>query len=211
MSIVGTESVDDYPHPIHIRMRGLGHEWMDFLTPKLSHSPLLCSQRVLDAIRKSGLTGYKAVTVKLHPPSSKKLNQPWEYYWLIPTAPTYEFEYRFYRGSAHHNSYNFMFQTDVYSDSRIENADLQPGEYIYFRAIPKIETWDRSDFNMCRGDTPTGVFGMMFCGRKVVDLAAKEKWTNVSFCPIDTFIPFTIDHLGKSWPPESWYSPNEPD
>ena len=193
-------------------MKALGRQWMDFLTPTRSHSPLLCSQRVLNAIRESGLSGYKAVTVKLHPPSGKKMDQPCEYYWLIPTAPPYDFESRIYRGSAHHNSYHFMFQTGDHNDPRIKQTQLKEGEYIYIRPIPKLEAWDGSDFNVYHNfERPTGIFGMMRCGRKVVDLAAKEKWTNVRFCPIDTFIPFTVDHLGKSWPPESWYSQNEPD
>jgi hypothetical protein len=47
----------------------------------------------------AGLTGYRAIPVKLHPPRGKTANQPWNYYWLLPVGPAYKINTRTFTGS----------------------------------------------------------------------------------------------------------------
>jgi hypothetical protein len=56
-----------------------------------------------------------------------------------------------------------------------------------------------------------GVYGIALCSRRVVDLAARDKWTNVMFKPVDAIDNYVPKHLNDPWPPESFYSEFEPD
>lgn len=208
---VGDESVDNFLHPIDVKMKTTGRQWLDFLEPSRSHSPLLCSQRVVDSIRESHLTGYKIVEVKLHPPSGKLLNQPFAYYWLIPTAPPYQRASREYRGSEREYRFEFMFESSKHDADRVLKIKTKPEESIFSKQIPDPETWDGSDFNMFEIDRPTIGMGLMFCSSRVVELACKEKWTNIQFWPVDALVPLRINPTKTCWPPSSWYSPDEPD
>ncbi|HYE61182.1 MAG TPA: hypothetical protein VD997_04230 [Phycisphaerales bacterium] len=55
----------------------------------------------------------------------------------------------------------------------------------------------------------------VFCTRKVLELARRERWTGARFEPIDAPFDLTnrshvwkgIPYLGKQWPPKAWYPP----
>lgn len=198
--------------PINIKMNGLGREWMDFLTPRNSHSPMLCSQRVLDSIKKASFTGYKALSVKLHAPKGKIMDQPWAYYWIIPTAPAYQRSLRALTGLDIPNLFGFLTYGRP-SESQTAYAHemcAAPEAYNVTKITPDPASWDGSDFNQMNSYCVAGDFGSMPCSRRVVDLAAKEKWTNVYFTLLTSIDRRRLDHLNGPWPPTTWYNPYEP-
>jgi len=193
-------------------MNGLGREWMDFLTPRNSHSPLLCSQRVLDSIKKAAFTGFKAFSVKLHAPKGKTMNQPWAYYWIIPTAPAYQRRLRTLTGLDFPNLFEFLTYGRS-SEMQVAYANqmcAEPETYEVTKIIPDSASWDGSDFNQMNSYCVAGDFGSMPCSRRVVDLAATEKWTNVYFTLLTSLDRRRLDHLKGPWPPATWYNPYEP-
>jgi len=114
------------------------------------------------------------------------------------------------------SSYN-QFQ-EVQQFSCIASADIdecrrisrESEEYVYAKSMPIVETWDGKDFNRFSEDEPAGPMGYTLCSRRVLDLAARDKWTNILFAPLDRVHPFRIDHLNGPWPLESFNSKYEP-
>lgn len=197
--------------PIEVRLQAIGRTWMDFLTPAFGHSPLVCSERVFCAIQEAKLTGYKGVAVKLRPPPGKRIVPPLDYFWLIPIAPSFKRLKRRYVGSQQLHEYKFAFESNDPGDAGFRQIVLGENEAPYDKMIPLINTWDGSDFSRFTEEQPTNIMGSMFCSRRVLDLAAREKWTNIQFVPVDALEPMSIDFLKGPWPPVAWYSKYEPE
>jgi hypothetical protein len=85
-----------------------------------------------------------------------------------------------------------------------------PETYNVTKITPDPASWDGSDFNQMNSYCVAGVFGAMPCSKRVVDLAAKEKWTNVYFTLLTSIDSRRLDHLNGPWPPTTWYNPYEP-
>jgi hypothetical protein len=197
-----------HPEPINVYLMTIGRKWMDFLTPRLSQSPLLCSERVLNGMLSANLTGFRALLTRLHPPGKKAISPPWNYYWIIPTGLPYQFSKKLYRGSQKIHQYKFVFESADLDECRRQS--LASKEFLYSKRIPIEETWDGKDFNRLTKEDPVGSAGYTLCSRRVLDLAARDKWTNIQFAPFDRVDPFPIDHLNGPWPPKSFYSKYEP-
>ena len=198
--------------PINVKLYGIGRNWPDFLNPTNSDSPLLCSQRVFDSIKTAKLTGCRALKVKLHPPNDKTINQPWDYYWIFPVAPAYEIHRKVTSGIEIPHLYQFLTYWNS-SESVCESAKSicdNPESYDTLKRSPDIATWDGSDFNRFGKVLFTGPMGGIPCSRRVVDLAAQEKWTNESFSIVDALDRPLLDHMNGPWPPATWYNPYEP-
>lgn len=197
--------------PIPVRLRSIRWKWMDFLTPDDGSSPLLCSERVFRAIQDANLSGYKSSMVKLYPPPGKKIAPPCRYFWLIPIAPPFKMEKQVYLGSRQTHQYRLAFNSKDSNDPRFREVQPREGEFEFVRNVPLLNSWDGSDFNMFTEIRPTNIKGTMFCSRRVLDLAATEKWTNIQFAPVDALEPVEIDFLKGPWPPVAWYSEHEPE
>lgn len=77
------------------------------------------------------------------------------------------------------------------------------------RFVPRHETWDGADVFSIR-NSPNS---MLFCTRRVLELARRDRWTNFRFEPMDVVRDHAtqwggIDYLGPTWPPEIWYPPS---
>ncbi len=197
--------------PIPVRVQSIRWEWQDFLTPKNSLSPLLCSERVFRAIQDANLTGYKSALVKLYPPPRKRIAPPCKYFWVIPIAPPFKIGKKVYVGSRQTHQYRLAFESDDPKDPGFKEIVVGEKEFDYLKNVPLLHTWDGSDFNRFTEVEPTNIMGSMFCSRRVLDLAAREKWTNIQFAPVDALDPVSIDFLKGPWPPLAWYSQYEPE
>lgn len=194
--------------PSEVILMSKGKKWTDFLSTRNSASPLLCAERVVEAIAGEKLNGYKAVPVKLFARIGVKVSPPWPYYWIIPTGASYRCRAKYYLGSQRDHRYVFV---DESPDEPRGRSSGSCTEYIYFKRIPRPETWDGNDFNRYTINDPVGVYGVTLCSRRVVNLAARDKWTNVSFQPVDAVDNYIPNHLKEPWPPLSFYSEFEPD
>lgn len=73
------------------------------------------------------------------------------------------------------------------------------------RYVPAGHTWDGADLLRLR-NLP---YRMLFCTRRVLELARRDRWRGVGFEPmdVDRRHPSGINHLARTWPPERWYPP----
>ncbi len=194
--------------PVDIYIKRSGRKWMDFLSMEGGQSTMLISEKILANLKTARLKGYKALPTKLHFPRDKTIDQPWAYFWLLPTGRPYQRKYRLYIGSQRDHQYQFVFaSTDLDACRKFRKATYVP----YTQSIPMEESWDGKDFNwvtetqvQCPGS------GSIYCSRRVLDLAAQEKWTNVIFSPFGAVEGHKIDLQGP-WPPASFFSPYEPE
>jgi len=207
--LISSNSALEYPEPIDVLLATAGRKWMDFLTPKYSYSPLLCSQRVVDSMIRAKLTGFKALLTCLEPPEKKQIAPPCPYYWLIPTGKPYRWTTKLYSGSQKTHKYLNHFESD--DGIAIREYKLSNKDCVYEKRTPIEQSWDGNDFNRYMEDVCVGVMGFTLCSRRVVDLAASEKWTNIEFSPFLALEPVRIDHLNGVWPPKSFYSKYEPE
>jgi hypothetical protein len=194
--------------PVRLFLRKNGNKWTDFLSTIASGSPLLCSERVVEAIAAAKLTGYKVVSVKLFPRLGPAIKPPWPYYWIVPTGAWYRCRAKYYLGCQDDHRYVFVDESPDEPRGRSSGSST---DSIYFKRIPRPETWDGNDFNYYTPTSPVGVYGITLCSRRVVDLAARNKWTNVIFQPVDAVDNYAPNHLKEPWPPASFYSEFEPE
>lgn len=202
--IIRAENVHRFASPIRVKMRTKGRGWTDFLNPITSHAPVLCSQRVVDQAVAESLRGVEFVPVTLeHEKKGTVLSPPCAYFWLIPTGTTLPYSVKTYHRSG--NAYTHWFD----ADSLIE-ANLRAGENDFvYRSIPSYEKWDGSDVIKFREDD-FAPCGRMFCSRKFVELAYREKWSNLRVAPHDAITGIGKELRDLPWPPELWYPANQP-
>jgi len=207
-AILDLNRIDEYKGVIYIMLQKKGRKWMDFVTPRDSSAPLVCSLRVVQALAEAGLTGYRAYPVEFLSDPGKKLESPCPYYMIIPTGACYRSRTKYYLGSQRDHQYVFLDESPDEPRFRT-TADFK--DSIYSKRIPRPETWDGSDFNRWTANQPVGGYGIALCSRRVVDLAARDKWTNVMFQPVDAIDNYVPKHLKEPWPPASFYSEFEPE
>ena len=80
-----------------------------------------------------------------------------------------------------------------------------------WRERENLPTWDGSDLNRFTEEQPANIMGSMFCSRRVLDLVAREKWTNIQFVPVGALEPMSIDFLKGPWPPLAWCRQYQPE
>lgn len=208
--MLNLSTIQQYSGKVYMRLISKGRKWMDFTTPRSSSTPLLCSERVVQALAKEDATGYQAIRVEFWSKLWKKIEAPCPYYIILPVGQPYLCRARYYTGSQSENRYAFL---DESPDEPIyrSRAEGNITDWIYSKSIPRPETWDGSDFNIIGIGMPVGIYGLTYCSRRIVDLAARDKWTNIKFKPIDAIDNYVPDHLEEPWPPASFYSEFEPE
>jgi hypothetical protein len=207
--LIDANSALKFSEPIDVCLATAGRKWMDFLSPKYSYSPLLCSERVVEALISANLTGFKALSTRLDPPVKKTIEPPWPYYWLIPTGLPYQWSNKLYSGSQKAHKYKFVFESA--DQDELRSFERGRADHLYLKRIPVEKSWDGSDFNRFTDQESVGIMGYTLCSRRVLDLAAREKWTNVGFYAFGTVERNKLDHLEGPWPPKSFYSKYEPE
>lgn len=121
----------------------------------------------------------------------------------------YRWTTKLYSGSQKTHKHLNHFESD--DGNAIREYKLSNKDCVYEKRTPIGQSWDGNDFNRYMEDECVGVMGFTLCSRRVVDLAASEKWTNIAFSPFFAVEPVRIDHLNGVWPPKSFYSKYEPE
>lgn len=201
---VRPETAHLFASPIRVKMRTKGRGWTDFLNPITSHAPVLCSQRVFNVIHQEKLQGIELIPVTLkHEKKSTVLSPPCNFYWLIPTGKVLGCLIKAY--ALENKNYVHLFTTDNPSDGRLSRG----ASTLVCRSIPIYDQWDGSDIIKFREDQFAGG-GMMYCSRRFVEIAYRQKWSNLWVTPFDCIQGYFEDLRDLPWPPELWYPPNEP-
>lgn len=207
-AMLGMSTIQQYQGKVYMRLVSKGRTWMDFTTPRSSSTPLLCSERVVQALAQESATGYKAIRVEFWTKLCKKMDAPCPYYIILPTGQPYLCRSKYYTGSQSEHRYVFL---DESPDEPRYRSLGDNKDWIYSKRVPRPETWDGSDFNVLAIGHPVGIYGLTWCSRRIVDVAAREKWTNVMFQPVDAIDNYVPNHLKEPWPPASFYSAFEPE
>jgi hypothetical protein len=151
--------------PVQLDIRGSGSKWPDIL----SATPYIIVQdRVARAIQENGLTGCIFHAVEITGIENRKL--------ATLTPPSY-----------------FLIEITGKVDIDLNeldeigggvcpicfrrNAQSRPYQFVAKKTVPKLDTWDGSDFVTTRNLQS----GMSYCTRRFVDLACKHRWTNFRF------------------------------
>jgi hypothetical protein len=202
--IISPENAHLFPAPIRVKIRTKGRGWTDFLNPFTSHAPVLCSQRVVDTVMAEQLKGIQLIPVTLeYEKKSTILSPPCNYYWMIPTGKVLPYSVKIYRRND--QTYTHWFDSGSLKEARLRAG----GEIFDFRLIPMHSYWDGSDVIKVREDSFTA--GGMYCSRRFVEIAYREKWSNLWVTPYDCLgVGIFKDLQDLSWPPELWYPSNQP-
>jgi len=144
---------------------GRGSRWPDILT---CLGLLIIHERVVKTITEAGLTGFIAHPVEIVEVKIKKLaEQSLPKYYLIEITGKMDVDPN---------------ELDDVGGSLCplcfsRNCTVEPYQFRAKRVMPKLETWDGSDFVRTRNWST----GMHYCTRAFVDLACKNRWTNFVF------------------------------
>lgn len=168
-----------------------GSQWSDIVGAGSARPPFMISQRVIDTLHEANVTGFEQHSVRITDIKSAKLRiiSPPQYYYLnIDGHMDIDLE-------ASEVKVALLCPVCFASEKR-----SQPERF-----VPLAETWDGSDVFILR-NFPSG---LIFCTRKVLELARQHSWTNFRFQPMnvlqhDAMSWKGIDYLGKKWPPQ-WY------
>ena len=188
---------------IQIILATKGRKWMDFVPGREFFSPVLCSDRVVRALGEGGFTGYKALSTVFYLNNGKTCEPPCPYFWLVPTGLPPRVKYSWYSGTIENR-----YQELVHESENVRDIHLLPnqtGENYTMKTDLDLLTLDDSDFNQFTELEPLSLGGAFRCSRRVVELAAKEKWTNVRFTSGNVLIP----HLEDRWCPKGFYDDSE--
>ncbi len=77
------------------------------------------------------------------------------------------------------------------------------------RRIPRLETWDRSDFFVLNNFVLFD--GEFYCTRAFLELARAQNWSGFAFHPLDALGESWTDFRKRPWPPSRWYPDGQPD
>lgn len=183
-----------------------GSCWADCLTPDFSHLPLVFSDRVIQVVIANKLKGLDWMELECDVKKNRKLAQQGgvRYFQAPPSGASLRFTQRVFEKIG--GKYGFRFETSDRNDQRLR---YKPRHYVQF--CPIDESWDGSDF-MIAGLHHGGLlpFGGFYCTRRVVELARREGWSNLSFTPADYIGVCGGDFRKRPWPPEQWYPANHP-
>jgi hypothetical protein len=185
---------------VQIILATKGRKWMDFIPGRDVLSPLLCSDRVVRTLVEGEFTGFKALPTILYLNNGKIFDPPCPYFWLVPTGLPFRLKYRWYSGTRKNCYQKMVLESDCERDIQI--LSRKTGENYYQLMVPDQQTWDGSDFNQFTEYEPVSTMGSYRCSRRVVELAAKEKWTNVQFFSSGRV---SVPHLKDSWCPKGFY------
>lgn len=185
-----------------------GTKWMDCLLNEGLTSAVVVSQKVIDSIIAHKLTGLEITPVYLEIPKANKRikTSPFNYYEIFPQGKSLKFLYRVFQriGKGYGKDIKYVFK-----EESINKEELQMGEDTYILPIPILSEWDRNDFIPIREGKRNG---SMYCSRRVVEIAKEDNWSNFEFRLIDSVgNDNCMDFREKTWPPETWYPPNQPE
>lgn len=172
-----------------------GASWTDALPVAGFYPPYLVSERVAKGLEAIGATGYKLLPVRFSDVEGNRLQRLPEpkYYYL---------------------SVSGMIDIDI-GASGLGSMDWCPAckastskHFVqHLKHVPIRESWDGSDIFKV-GPRPT--WGVLYCTRRVLELARNERWSSFQFEPMDIVRRHSsswggIDYLGDAWPPKNWY------
>ena len=147
-----------------LHMAGPGARWPDILN--CGDLPIV-HERVAARIAEVGLTGAVAHPTTIAEVGVKGLrNKPIPAYFLLEIRGKVDVDHSELGGAGN-------FCTFCGQSLKLINAGGGKGA----RTIPKLETWDGSDFVMTRNWKTT----RFYCTRRFVDLACENHWTNFRF------------------------------
>lgn len=183
--------------------------WPDCLKPKFSHLPLVFSERVVSLLESESIRGLKLTpAIAISASRSKREERP--YFIVEPTAPPPDVRFRVYERTSG-DQLKFVLECkdrakDPHYLRYLETGPFPP-------RIQRVCNQDSFDSDFMRiPETESGTlgFGVMFCTRRVVELARREQWTNFCFTPIDSMGNMFADSREYPWPPELWYPAWQP-
>lgn len=148
-----------------LKVGGSGSKWPDILS---SMPCIVIQDRVANAIRENGLTGCRLHPTEIVSVENRRLaalEQP--AYWMLEVTGTVDVD---------------LDELDDHGGGvcpGCHSRDAQPGPHRFAakRVVPKLETWDGSDF-VKTGNWRTG---HSYCTRRFVDLACAHRWKNFRF------------------------------
>ena len=171
-----------------------GRKWVDcFGQGSLSYPSRLYNRRVIDTLHAAGDHSAVAHDVSIEVRSSSLHFSPKPKIVWVQTAHGLGLDQ-----AASGSTYNPI------ACNVCERREIVPG-FMPLRNpvfIPLGESWTGAD--LFHGHFRSE----LFCSLRFVEMARKERWTNLLFTPID--VPFDPQHerinpLAKEWPPASWY------
>jgi hypothetical protein len=183
--------------------------WPDCIGPWASHGPLLFSERVVASAQESGVSGLIARRAKLEFLKAKTQNPtdpPWDYY-AIEVSGEMDFAIEVFERIESKGAilgYKRRYVTKNCDDPRLRYC--AQGFFNYKRFLPRKDAWDGCD--CFRGQAMGFLFGAFGCTRRFLELAHENRWTNIAFGLLDSLDGGNVDHLTRSWPPESWTPPD---
>jgi hypothetical protein len=149
-----------------LKIGAAGTRWPDILS---EIDGVLLHERVCTILKQNGATGFRTHPVNIAQIESKKLAaQPVPQYYLIEIKGTVDVD-----PNEMDDEGGSLCPVCFYRNPRKEN----PYRWSPKRLVPKLETWDGSDFVKIRNWR----CGLKFCSRRFIDLANKHRWTNFAF------------------------------
>lgn len=203
----GVRAIPDLVQP-RVQLSAHRGIWTDCLTPKLSHLPLIFSERVVETILAEDLTGLTFAPVDFVESKGQPIAPPQPYYMVLEihgAAPS--LKYRVFEKVD--EEYVFRFETlDKTNDERCKTFYLKDGFIPHIQRMRVVEGEPEDDF-MKFPDSRDGmlVFGTFLCSRRFVELAKAGNFSNFSFSPLDRLNWMHRDFRKYAWPPETWYPP----
>ena len=145
-----------------------GTKWGDILRCSTGYVQLLLSERVLSGLRSLGSDIWKATELPVVHIGTKKMRSiPPPRYFVVQASSGIERDWA---------ASGIPFDTE--GKPIIDPLNLKP-------AIAKLSTWNGQDiFSWSNMGNKLGL--TLLCTERVVELAEKEKWTNVRFDPVAT-------------------------
>jgi len=126
-------------------------------------------ERVIDILTGEGLTGFKAHPATIEQIKSKKLAaQPTPQYYIIEIQGGVDIDLEELDDDG-----GSICPICFYRNPR----DDSPYRWSPKRLVPKLETWDGSDFVRLRNLRNA----RKFCSKRFIDLACQHRWTNFIF------------------------------
>lgn len=162
------------PTVLEVTLEKKGSKWPDFIGHQLYSKGLLASERVCDTLSREGITGFKAIPVEFVPaPTGKLANTDAPRYFAIEQLVEIPF-----RCSVFHYA-NGVFRPwgNYLSSEKPTNTPKEEEGYCLIRQAEGLGSSEGILFGKILGG-----FG---CDRRVVELALREKWTNLQFTAFD--------------------------
>jgi hypothetical protein len=166
-------------------------EWPDCMQDLASIPGLLLSQRVVEVLRAecTGILDFQPARVIQNTCAKLRTEPPLYFYMNIAGRIDID-----------------PVASEVTGPEPCSGCYVRDGYFEARRLVPVRESWDGSDLFKIRN---LGT-GQIYCSRRVVELARRERWTNLNIQPMDTETRFSyrfegIDYLGEKWPPDNWY------